>query len=199
MRPETFEHELKIRLGDDYRLRWSDSRHVWMIEQHAGREEDIAPDALVRPDLDDEERERRLRETRDQMIRLRDGFTLVMEFNPTTQIDCPQCHFPVTLPEFKIAQVKCDTCDLLGYDRQLVQGGWFPFCERLLQHLERTSLKRHDEWKQEFAARNHALDVARRRKFDNHCEAVGKDYFNNAVGILQSGYTAPGTPHSYGV
>lgn len=199
MHPDTFEDALQQRLGSDYRLRWSDSRHVWMIEQRAGREEDIPSDALIRSDLNDVERERRLRETRDQMIRLRDGFTLVMEFNPTTQVDCPQCHFPITLPTLKIAQVRCETCELLGYDRQFVQGGWFPLCDSLIATLERTSLKRHDAWRTELATKNAALAIARRRNFDNHCEAVGKDYFNQAVGIEQFGYTAPNTPHSYGV
>ena len=198
MTRETFEDELTRRLGRDYRLRWSDSRHVWMIEQQQGREAEIPHDALVRPDLSDEERERRLRETRDQMTRLREGYTLVMEFHPYTQVSCPTCHFPIDLPEFKIKQVRCNACEVLGNDRQYVTGGWFPLSERLLQHLERTSLKRHDEWRKEHETHNLAVRTALRRKFDNHCEAVGKDFFNNAVGILQSGYTGAGTPHSFG-
>lgn len=181
MLAETFEQELKTRLGEDYRLRWSESRHVWMIEQQAGKETSVPVESGD-----------------DVAIRARDGYTLVMEFSDIPTAACPQCFQRYTLPHLKIGEVKCRMCDALGYDRQIMTVGFFPLCDALLEYLERTSLKRHDAWRKEFHARAEKLKKDRKRKFDNHCEAVGKDYYNNAAGVLQFGYTKAGTPHAYG-
>ena len=125
LRPETFENDLTHRLGPDYRLRWSDKKETYCIEQRLARPPADIPMALRGTDL---------------WIRHRDRYALVCEVSPSPWMRCSKCRTRLRVPDLKWAEVKCPTCyasRTLNNTQYFV--AYFPLCERLLQHLESTS------------------------------------------------------------
>jgi len=138
----------------------------------------------------------------DDLIRLRDGYSLVMEVAPRPFMKCPTCHLHLSVPELKVAEVKCLYC----YPRKenghpIFFVGYFPLSDKLLTHLERTSPKRHTAWAAEMRRKNEARKAELKRELDNEYESGLLDVHDFAlgkVGVSKLGYTKKGSPHSFG-
>jgi hypothetical protein len=132
--------------------------------------------------------------------RVRDGYGLVMEFSARPFKICEECGSKVPLPVLEIAEVGCDFCNTASrintHDKKLWFTGYFPLCDKLIEHLERTAPKRNGAWIAEMEAQNRRAALAPKRAFRNHAEAVAKDYWNQVAGNTVIGYG--GGPASLG-
>lgn len=178
MHPDTFADILGHRLGEHFRLRWSEATQKWMIERKIAR-------AIDAPGSDDE------------AVRIRDGYALVLAFRPSPWMSCDVCGSRVALPAFEIAEVACDYCAARG-ERSFWFEGYFPLCDRTLEWLERGKPTRAKERAAEIDLHNARLARAKDRATSNIIEAIGKDHWNRVSQTLQVGYTAPGSPHQWG-
>lgn len=179
LRPETFESILETRLGSPYRLRWSGEHQRWCVEQKVAR-------AIDSPGSDD------------GSIRLRDGYALVLQFNPRPFLVCDGCYRALPIPFMQIGEVRCDYCLEVNDERKMWFDGYFPLAERTIEYLERSAPKRAKERIREIEEANAALERSQERARHNILESLAKDYWNRVSGTLQVGYTKTGTPHSFG-
>lgn len=188
--PEDFVERLNQTFGGKYRIRWSDARHEWHIEQKVRR--GIAEGFI---DLNPRHLERK-RQKWDDMIRGRDGYVLTMVVSPGTRSECPICHSEMKMPAFQTAVVTCDFCASKGRRSQKV-GGYYPLSDVLIDHLRRIdvdndgndrvaeSVDRHNE----FLAYEHRMNLRR------PVEAAVQERFNRLVGIPHFGYA--GSPYNW--
>ncbi len=172
LRSETFEEELHARLGRDYRLRWSQPRRSWMIEQRVGRGACEAPEGLAT----------------DAAIRVRDGYALVLETQTSPHLACRVCGMDLAVPAMQTTEIKCDYCQMLYGKPTRTVAGYYPLCEGLLKRLEETSPKRGDAWAKEMKAKNLALRRSQARDSENYNEAMIKDWLPRIESQPQSGY-----------
>lgn len=170
MTAETFERELQLRMGRDYRLRWSPSRHLWCIEQQVGRAVYDVPGSD------------------DAAIRIRDGYALCCEIHPTPWMECKECHLRLDLPVLGYGEVRCPYCEMKTGQVQAYFGGYYPLGEQLLQRLERTSPKRAEAWRMEMNRKNRARLQERARDWDNYQDALWGEYYNRLADRPQVGY-----------
>jgi hypothetical protein len=179
LRPERFEELLTDRLGHQYRLRWSGQHQRWMVEQKVAR-------AIDSPSGDD------------GAVRLRDGYALVLQFNPRPFLVCDLCCRAIPVPVMQIGEVTCDYCAEVNDERKMWFDGFFPLSERTITYLERGSPKRAKERAREIDEANAARRTSDYRQRMNVLEAIAADYWNRVSGAIQIGYTKVGTPHAYG-
>lgn len=118
-----------LREFPDYRIRWSLTLQRWQLEQRCGR--GALPPIRISPEDDG-------------LIRARDGYWLVMAFQPGNRMACPSVvtRFPdrqtcgMTLPvaSRRSAESVCPSCKAHGRDGRHMVAYW-PFDELLLDHL----------------------------------------------------------------
>jgi hypothetical protein len=169
---ETFEAELFTRLGREYRLRFSDFKKTWLIEQHVGR------GSFETPDTHDS----------DAAIRVRDGYALVLESQTRSVIPCRVCGGALVVPVMRTMEVPCKSCELLYGKATRHFLGYYPLSEGLLVKLESTSPKRGMAWAQEMKLANARLRQSALRDHDNYTEAVARDWFPRIADIPQVGF-----------
>lgn len=178
--PSAFVEALK-RDCPHLRVRWSDRRHAWQIEQQVGRAKALAP---VRE-----------AEGRDDLIRARDGYAFVMEVAAGDRVPCRGCGFPVKLPHLETREVPCGYCRARGHDRTVV-GGYWPLGESLLDYLRASNPFRStaDRDAAERQARHaDAANAALLRKEDARADQHREDVLFDALlhTIPKVGYTGP--------
>ena len=175
MTKETFEETLNHRLAyadHPYRVRWSDEKQVWCIEQKMNRGVFDTP------------------ASRDGGIRLRDGYALVCEICPSPTFRCPDCLSHLPAPVLKFAEVKCKRCQLLG-EKSLFFLGYFPFCDKLISHLEKTSPRRAAERARERDKENERIMRMGEKDYENRFDSFMRERHSSVVGIPSWGYTGP--------
>lgn len=181
--PTSFAEKLHTQSDGELRIRWSDSRSEWHIEQRVGR-------AIIEPSpvdpLDDDH------------IRARDGYVFVLAVRTGDRMPCPECGIELKVPVLHFAEVTCDFCRMRGKDGRL-PAGFFPLGEALLQHLRRLDPKRtwREDVKDQLDERNKRLTASRERDYSNHIEATTKENYNDLVGIGQWGYNSPAHPKGH--
>ncbi len=182
--PEEFVERLEREFGQKYRVRWSDARNEWHVEQkiRRGIAEGFANVALKNT------QQRRNRE--DDLIRARDGYVLTMSVNAGNHTYCHECNTKMSVPSFETAVIFCPFCRLKGRQRHQV-AGYFPLGDSLIDHLRKIDSERGgtDRVVAEVDRSNQWMLAQNERKFRNHIEAGVKDRFNRLVGIQQTGYT----------
>lgn len=114
-----------------YRIRWSLKDQRWLIEQQCGR--GALPPLRIDPHDD-------------SLIRARDGYWLVMAFQPGDRMACPAvvtqfprqtCDAPVRVPTRRSAEATCPNCRRNGRDGRTMAAYW-PFDECLIERLRET-------------------------------------------------------------
>jgi hypothetical protein len=174
LRPETFEDEMERRLGKDYRLRWSPRKETWQIEQKIARGHVSLP--------------RKFQWT-DDYIRLRDGYALVAEVSPKLVMKCLQCRAHLKVPELKWGEIKCESCRATkNYNTAVYYVAYFPLCERLLQHLEKTSPLKGWEWVKRMQIENARKKDLLDRQLESHLDDAAMEVRNVVGEIPRVGY-----------
>ncbi len=172
MTPETFESELRTRLGRDYRLRRSPLTNRWLIEQHVGR-------GIWEEPLNDWD---------DSAIRARDGYALVCSVYPVPYMLCPICKSQLDLPHLSIGEVHCRRCEIATGETISYFGGYFPLCDALIARLERTSPKRSKAFKAELDDTNRRRREAAEKATEADVEDIFADHYNRFMDRPQIGY-----------
>lgn len=181
--PQDFIDKLHTQSDGELRIRWSDGRGEWHIEQRVGRAV-LEPSPVNRFD--------------DEHIRARDGYVFVLAVRTGDRMPCPDCGIELKVPLLHFAEVKCDYCRLNGRDGRF-PAGFFPLSDALLIHLRRLDPKRtwRADVKTQLDQRNKLMMASKEREYGNHIESVTKDYYNDMVGIGQWGYNSSAHPKGH--
>lgn len=173
----------------DYRVRWSIRGQCWQIEQAVGRG---ALDPF------------RIDEADDSLVRARDGYWLVMSFQPGDRMPCPGiiqkeprqvCGYTMRVSHRKSAEAVCNECRRRGRDGRTVAAYW-PFDECLLEHLRYTDPLRGgiSRMRADADARNAKMLRDAERAQSNVVQANAYDLHRHVVGIKQWGYNHTSHP-----
>lgn len=122
--PEWFEEQLEREFRGELRLRWSEQRKEWHIEQRVGRA------ALSPP--------KRWDPHSDRLVRARDGYHFFGAIQPRTTRTCPSCKWPIQVPELTFKEAQCGYCGYKGLSGRMVLA-YFPLGWQLIDWL-----KKHD-------------------------------------------------------
>lgn len=120
MNPETFQSLVESRLGRDFRFRWIARTQTYDLEQKTGLGTYDVPYSFDDPAYE----------------RVRDGYSLCLSVAPSPEMRCADCDQRFTIPTLKFKEVRCPFCESRG-ERAIYFVGYFPFCDRLLTHIEK--------------------------------------------------------------
>jgi hypothetical protein len=188
--PEEFAERLEQAFGGKYRIRWSDARHEYHIEQKVRR--GIAAGFV---DLNPRHRER-FRQKWDDLIRARDGYVLTMAVTPGTKTFCPDCHSELQVPAFETKVIPCEFCRSRGRYRHKV-AGFFPLGDSLIDHLKKIDWANdgNDRVAKAVDRHNELLLHNNRMQLRRTVDAAVRQDYNRLVGIPQFGYA--GSPYRW--
>ena len=182
MSPETFASTLQARLGTphalEYRVRWSPSRSTFMIEQRVGRAAFAGWDHFS---AGDEDAARGATAVED-LIRIRDGYSLVMEVCETPTFKCG-CGHVFQLTPLKWKEYRCPRCRAQG-EKSFYYLAYFPLCDKLIEQLEKTSPARAHEFNRTMEARNAEKRASAQRTQDALLEDVAAAFYNSSAGYI---------------
>jgi len=133
---EQFNERLEETFGRRLRLRRSHLRESTLfVEEFAAEERTLARLIAELP----VKSTRQARNRADDYTRARDGYRLFMEVQTGTRSACVRCGHAYRVPEFKVVQLRCPTCD---YD---FATSFFPIGESLLDYLKMCDPDRVDQ------------------------------------------------------
>lgn len=129
-------------------------------------------------------------ESRDDLIRARDGYHPVMTITPGDRMRCPYCHYELRVPVRDTHDIRCGFCTLQGRQTRVTAGFW-PLDDSLIQHLRMIDpLLDHQTEVAEAADRhNRLLLKSQEEDASRPGYSALSDKYNNLVGIEQVGYT----------
>jgi hypothetical protein len=181
--PTEFAKKLHDQSDGELRIRWSDKRQEWHVEQRVGR-------AILEPSPVDSQD--------DEHVRARDGYVFVLAVRTGDRMPCPDCGIELKVPILQFAEVCCSYCRMRGRDGR-IPAGHFPLGDALLQHLRRIDPKRtwRAEVKEQLDERNRRLVASRERDYSNHIEATTLENYRDLVGIGQWGYNSSAHPKGH--
>ncbi len=174
--PEQFVRDLERNFHGRMRIRWSNQKHEWVIEEKVAR--GLLPDEYTAAD-------------NDNAIRLRDGYGLVCSVKTGDRMPCPRCKLELKVPVHEFAEVRCPFCAHQGRSESIV-AGYFDLNDRLIQHLRRISAEYtwRDEILDEVKTSEIKQQESQERDLDNIGEAVASEGYNRMNEVLQVGYTS---------
>jgi hypothetical protein len=182
MTAETFAALLQTRLGDphglSYRLRWSPGRSTYMIEQRVGRAVFAGWDELSAGDQDSAVGA----SATEDLIRVRDGYSLVMEVSASPTFKCG-CGYVFQLTPLKWKEYRCPACLRAG-EKNFYYVAYFPLCDKLLEQLEQTSPARAHEFNRLMEARNVEKRAAAERAQAAQLEDVAHEWYDSSAGYI---------------
>ena len=131
MRNERFEQEFLQAFDGRFRIRWSDKRHEYHIEQRLQK----SNPHLIPPVYKDPETFHETYDTySDEWIRARDGYFFVLAIRPGNTMPCPVCGLTVDVPELITAESHCPFCKVMGRDARYI-AAYFPLNHILIEHM----------------------------------------------------------------
>ena len=172
--PESFAERLDAAFKGRLRIRWSDARKEYQLEQKVGRALSSFP----------------VSSTNDDSIRLRDGYLYILSIRPGTRMPCPRCTTTLEVPVREIRELSCPLCKLKGREHR-VSAGYFPLDDQLIDYLKRLDPERDASWsiRSQVDQHNTAILEAQRAKVIHAAESAANDDFNRIAGIPSVGYT----------
>src|SRR3990167_2836785 len=123
--PEQFAQELDNTFHGRFRLRWSDSRSEWQLEQKVAIAKAIPPPVDDSGNWDTYD---------DNFIRARDGYFYVMSFTVGDRMPCPLCGLSVAVPIMETRESVCEHCRFQGRDGRY-KAAFYPLNHVLIEHL----------------------------------------------------------------
>lgn len=167
--PEQFVARLESTFGGRLRIRWSVAEQCFHIEQKVGR-------AVVAPIF--------IEESRDDLIRARDGYHPVMTVRPGDRMPCPTCSYQLHVPVLDTMDIRCPYCQLKGRQTRVVAGYW-PLNDTLIEHLRKIDPLRGASQELADEADRHNKMLMRSQENDALApgEAAFSDDYNRIVGI----------------
>lgn len=126
--PDEFQRELDDTFHGRYRLRWSDKRHEFHLEQK------VATGQVMEPPPIDPESPDHFDTYSDEWIRARDGYFYVMTIRNGDRMPCPVCGLIVKVPVMETREGHCESCKAHGRDGRYL-AAYYPLNHILIQHL----------------------------------------------------------------
>lgn len=172
--PEAFVEKLDREFRGRLRIRWSQQRNGWLIEQRVAR--GLFPGTKPA--------KRGWDETTDKYVQHRDGYVEILEVRPGTLMDCPRCGAEIKVPFLETSHVRCDYCRLMGR-QTFVSVVHMPLGDLLINHLKSIDPENpiSETLADDLERRNAALAAARERDALNAGEAAFEDDYRRIVGI----------------
>lgn len=173
--PREFLKRLESEFRGRYRLRWSNQRGEWLIEEKLQRGE------FGSFSLDEES---------DVFIRMRDGYGLVCTIRTGDRMPCPRCRTTLPVPVKEFAEVVCGFCKQQGRKATTI-AGFFPLNDDLIYHLRRINpdMPWHETQLMEVNTANAQREKELDREVDNVSEAVWGDNHRQLFNTPTTGYT----------
>lgn len=173
--PDAFARRMKDEFGSRLRIRWSERRREFHIEQQIGRGEVIAPP-------------RKAGTYSDEWIAAKDGYARVMTIRVGDRMPCSNCNATLKVPVLKTGRVTCHRCN-----RGMVAAHFPLEGDALIQHLRSIDPLSNPEVERQTlqALRQHeaATERSAERELSTYSEAMWKDNFTRLFGIQSVGYT----------
>ncbi len=180
--PEEFLERFNDRFGANYRIRWSNARNEYHIEQKVGR-------ALGEGFVDVSARnEKDYLENYDDRIRAKDGYILTFAVRPGTSMPCTECGLKLKVPAFRFESVQCPLCAMRGKTR-MHDVGYFPLSDSLLDHLQKIDVFSGGNERVQEAVKKRNEFVMREQEMSlrRFIEPQIRERYNRLVGIPQWG------------
>lgn len=171
--PTSFINDL-TRINPLLRIRFSQKRGCWQIEQQVGR------GALPPIHIEEDD---------DQLIRARDGYWFVCEVRLGDRMPCPFCNATLKVSHLKFKESRCERCISNGIDARFM-AGYFPLGEALLEHLRYLNPLTGgiERAANDLDKANDLMLKTRERDMSNLTETM-KDDYSYIMGIPSVGYT----------
>ena len=179
--PANFTRRLAKDFGGRLRVRWSPALQELCLEEKVGR--------AVLPPLG-------WSEGRDDLVRARDGYALVLSLKPGDRMRCPKCGHTLPVPVMRFGEAICKACSSVEGKLIAYKAAYFPLSESLLDHLHKIDPLRADSRQHIKEADQAALKQRQsaQRDIDNQIESATKDIVSIAGGFTQVGYTGREQP-----
>ena len=176
--PEEFQERLNREFRGRLRLRWSDQKQEYHLEQKVSRALASFP----------------THESDDESIRLRDGYLYLLSIRAGTRMPCPRCQLELQVPVREIREISCQFCKLSGREHRVV-AGYFPLDDRLVDYLKRLDPERDASWEVRNAVEahnQHLMEQQRQQVLNSSLDKMNDD-FSRIAGIPSVGYTGKET------
>lgn len=178
--PESFVEKLDREFRGRLRIRWSNERSAWLIEQRVRR--GLFPGQKpTRKGWD---------ESSDRYTQYRDGTIEVMEVRTGTLMDCRRCGSELKVPFMDTTAIRCNYCRMRGHDPSMA-AVFIPLNDTLINHLKSIDPSNpiSESLADDVDRANEFLDASRERDVMTYVEAGNRERYNRLVGNLQIGYT----------
>lgn len=174
--PAGFARRLHEQSRGALRLRWSAKDHEFHLEEKVGR--------AALPPI-------RVDEGRDDLIRAKDGYALVMVIRPGDRMPCRRCGKTLKVPVMRTAEVSCPTCSFQQQRQVAYKASYWPLGESLLEYLRKIDPRNGGTERQveEVEHSNAKLQAAQEKALKDHGEDVLRDGFTEIMQIPSVGYT----------
>ena len=158
--PRWVVRRLQTEFGGRLRLRWSNRRQAWFIEQRLAPGQILTPPRRTDGPWDTEN---------DRYIQARDGYGEVLRITAGDRMQCERCFLPVKVPVLEFGEARCEHCIARGVDARYRASYWPIDSEAILQHLRRLDPERGRvlDYIKDLDAANHARSQAIDRTADN--------------------------------
>lgn len=127
--PSDFVSQLDAMFHGRFRIRWSDKRHEFQLEQkvHTGQ---VMMPPPIDPDAPDH-----FDTYSDEWIRARDGYFLTMSLRNGDRMPCPVCGLTVPVPVMETRESMCEHCKAHGRDGRYIAAFYPEWNHILLEHI----------------------------------------------------------------
>lgn len=178
--PESFVEKLEDVFGGRLRIRWSNQRHGWLIEQKVKR--GLFPGTKPTAKGWDE--------SSDKYVQNRDGYVELMEVRSGTLMDCPKCGTELKVPFMDTTAVRCPMCRMNGHD-PAINVVFIPLNDSLIDKLRSLDPTNpiSDALADDIDRANEALEAAMLRGAVNIVGAGARERYNRLWNVVQKGYT----------
>lgn len=153
--PSDFQADLDEMFHGRFRLRWSDKRGEFHLEQKVGTGQVLLPPPID-PEVPD-----RFDTYSDEWVRARDGYFYVMSIRTGDRMPCPVCGLTVSVPLMETRESHCFNCQLHGRDGRYF-AAYYPLNHILLQHIR--DIDPYFDTAHNIRKRMKAKDIARRER-----------------------------------
>jgi hypothetical protein len=178
--PEHFEHKLEREFRGRLRIRWSNQRHEFQIEQRVRRS--LAPGwTKKKKDWD---------ESSDDYIRHRDGYVLILSVRVGTKMPCPRCQTELSVPFNETKNIVCHFCQLQGRSPHIA-AMHVPLNDTLIDYLKKIDPENpiSERLNEDLERQNAALAASMEQAAVNAGVAGFEERYRRIAGIPLVGYT----------
>lgn len=178
--PASFVEKLDSEFRGRLRVRWSNQRHGWLIEQKVKR--GLFPGTKpTRKGWD---------ESSDRYAQHRDGYVELMEVRTGTLMECPKCKSELKVPYGFTEVIRCSFCRLRGKEPHIA-AVFLPLGDELIDYLKKIDPMNpiSERLAEDLDRQNAALDAAREQDAANAAVAGMEQDYRRVAGIPQVGLT----------